>query len=794
MTVRARWLARLASVLVALALATLAGCGRSSLLDDVLVIDQDGGAEGGACNGVTCTGCCANGVCVGGSTLQECGVGGVACDDCTQQGPSEVCSPSQGGCVSITPPNGCDQFSCANGCCDVNGLCQPGNASGACGDFGNSCENCGAEGLACDPKLQACLTSTCGPQCAGCCSNGVCVGGAQDTSCGTGGAQCSNCITSGFACAPDPLGGGACEAPGCNASNCAGCCSKTGCTSGTLAAACGSEGDACITCTGASQECVALPGLAGGGLCTTTACGPQNCFGCCDLNGLCQTGTNANDCGAGGKTCTTCKGGQACVNAGCTTAATCDPSNCAGCCQGTTCLGGGDDGACGFGGEACMPCSNGGSCVGNVCQTSGPCSASNCNGCCVGNSCFNGTDDSDCGANGKACVPCPTNTQCTGGSCVANAPCGPSNCSGCCDAKNNCQGGTTGGTCGSGGVACVSCGTDAQCVAGFCEPTCGPGTCSGCCVSGVCAVGTQDGACGTNGATCSNCTTNGDECAKGTCITRPCGPANCAGCCNASGVCVGGTDDAACGKGGASCSDCQSSKDVCTANACVPSCGPANCAGCCDTQGTCEAGFLGTACGSGGAACANCTNGNSTCDVAVTPRLCKNQQTTCPAPYPSCPSGTTVTPPKTQKVCSAQDLTEAQAACAGGAASAGCTSFFTTEKQINAACASCLEPFDVPFADQTGVFLCASPFVNASCDNDVGCFEDCEAKTCTQCPAGSATTQCQNQARTGNCATWFNGLTCVAPVLAGTASFCSPTQYNGFGGWLRGVGGHYCGN
>ena len=59
-------------------------------------------------------------------------------------------------------------------------------------------------------------------------------------------------------------------------------------------------------------------------------------------------------------------------------------------------------------------------------------------------------------------------------------------------------------------------------------------------------------------------------------------------------------------------------------------------------------------------------------------------------------------------------------------------------------------------------------------------------------PAGAQTTQCENTSRTGNCATWFNGLTCAASALSGAASFCSPAGYPGFGGWLKGVGGPYC--
>jgi hypothetical protein len=149
-------------------------------------------------------------------------------------------------------------------------------------------------------------------------------------------------------------------------------------------------------------------------------------------------------------------------------------------------------------------------------------------------------------------------------------------------------------------------------------------------------------------------------------------------------------------------------------------------------------------------------------------------------------------PPKIQKVCSPQDLVEAAAACAGGATSAGCTSFFSTEASINAACASCLQPFDVPFNEGTGLYLCVAPFVSSSCNTSTGCYVDCEEKSCEQCAPGQVN-RCRNQARNGDCATYFNGSSCAGAAFFGSGSFCNPANYQGFGNWLRGVGGHYCG-
>jgi hypothetical protein len=271
----------------------------------------------------------------------------------------------------------------------------------------------------------------------------------------------------------------------------------------------------------------------------------------------------------------------------------------------------------------------------------------------------------------------------------------------------------------------------------------------------------------------------------------------CPGGCCVGNVCAVGTQDTACGAGGMQCSDCTQQNDVCTGQRCVPrppTCTPANCAGCCDGAGNCQPGFLNNQCGQNGVSCANCTQMGSTCDTAVTPRSCSNQQMTCPAPYPSCPGNVTLTPPPVQTgACAASDLQNAAAACTAGAHTAACSSFFQFEQQQKPTCAACLSTFDFDFNELTGILECASPFVSPSCDHTLGCINDCETKSCDQCPAG-AVQQCENQVRNSQCGQYFQGAQCAFGALFGPASFCNPNNYQGnVGRWLQGVGGHYCG-
>jgi hypothetical protein len=184
----------------------------------------------------------------------------------------------------------------------------------------------------------------------------------------------------------------------------------------------------------------------------------------------------------------------------------------------------------------------------------------------------------------------------------------------------------------------------------------------------------------------------------------------------------------------------------------------------------------------------------STCDTAVTPRVCKNQQMTCPAPYPACPANvSTVGPPVQHGVCAATDLQNARAACSGGAHTASCQAFLQFENQTKPTCGSCLTTFDADFQELNGIFECVAPFVSPACDHATGCVRDCETQSCAMCDAASVA-QCQTDARNGQCQQYFQGAQCVVQSLFGSASFCNPNNYQGnFGAWLQGVGGHYCG-
>lgn len=168
------------------------------------------------------------------------------------------------GCSSST----CGPSSCANGCCDQNGSCQPGTTSLLCGASGGACAACGTG--------QACQAGVCG--------------GADGGS--DGGAMCS-------------------------ASTCpSGCCAGTVCLTYNRQTdnACGASGAACHACTVGTQTCQ-------GGACVT-GCGSNNCDGCCSTAGTCihlnsNGGTQTtSQCGYGGAVCQMCVAGDTCTDDG----------------------------------------------------------------------------------------------------------------------------------------------------------------------------------------------------------------------------------------------------------------------------------------------------------------------------------------------------------------------------------------------------------------------------------------------------------------------------------------------
>ncbi len=592
----------------------------------------------------------------------------------------------------------------------------------------------------------------------------------------------------------------------CNAQTCpSGCCDNSGtCRTGNDVRACGRFGARCSDCVANGfQFCN------GNGVCgrNVTNCSGSNCpTGCCSFQGgtsACLAGVDAFACGRNGASCVDCAGqGRSCDTAtrACSVAR-CDATNCAGCCVGDKCLTGQDQTACGTKGQACTSCTvSGQTCQslgfgsGGVCQGTPTCGPANCGGCCQGTTCVTGSDSASCGRQGQACVNCTAVGQvCSAGrTCETQTTCNAGNCPGCC-VGNNCVVATTPAACGKGGEVCKGCAANETCTAGVCTPTagCSPANCVGCCIGDICATGNQNTACGFGGTNCQNCQGAGRVCQGGTCQLPVCGPANCAGCCSGN-VCVLGTDDGACGQGGQACTACGATQ-TCQGRACVNKCSPANCAGCCGTGNACLLGFTAAACGSGGAACTDCRP--STCNTLVIPRICSNAGGNCPAAYPTCPAGvTTPIKPALQNVCPDVDLDALQTACNPGQDSASCTAAFAALAAINPACNTCLDPFNVPFQQLTGIYTCVSPFVSAACNRSTGCASDCGNKSCSGCPAASED-QCRNQVNGGGgqCNTFVNQTACVAPAI-GPGQLCSPATYGSYGGWLRAVGDHFCGN
>ena len=203
-------------------------------------------------------------------------------------------------------------------------------------------------------------------------------------------------------------------------------------------------------------------------------------------------------------------------------------------------------------------------------------------------------------------------------------------------------------------------------------------------------------------------------------------------------------------------------------------------------MGACHAGTTSNECGSNGASCGNCAASGLTCDVNQFPAVCDQS---CPAPYPGCVPGTTEVPPQAAPgACKAVDLNDAAVGCAGGPFTNDCQSFLNGESQVNQPCASCLQQFQSEFSTDAGVYLCAAPFLNAGCDVESGCAQDCQTQGCQACVEET----CDASAQAGECSPFFNAANkCIAQSAAATA-LCSPSSYPNFGAWLKGVGGHYC--
>ena len=316
----------------------------------------------------------------------------------------------------------CGFANCPMGCCDSNGVCQPGSSAAACGGGGSDCQVCPAgSGCAECPPGVLCQTErscACTPES---CPNGCCLGGYQ----------------------------GACQA-------------------GILDDACGSGGTPCVDCThGMAIE--AEPGT-----CSTQQCVyPAPCpFGCLDAQGVCRPGSSNTQCGTGGVACTDCTAsGAACAGQGCLSGLdptmACNQQTCpSGCCDSFgNCQLGSADAMCGTGGVNCQDCPFlGESCSGKRCGTADGgvgCGWFNCGGCCDSSGvCVPVDSDTQCGGSGSACVDCTKlGDRCIQGDCTApdgTVACYAS-CLGCCDGAGVCQLGFIDTQCGQRGAPCQDC-------------------------------------------------------------------------------------------------------------------------------------------------------------------------------------------------------------------------------------------------------------------------------------------------------------------------------------------------
>jgi hypothetical protein len=415
-----------------------------------------------------------------------------------------------------------------------------------------------------------------------------------------------------------------------------------------------------------------------------------------------------------------------------------------------------------------------------------------------------GNDTTACGKQGQACAACAFNQVCVqdglpnARTCQVQATCGPNNCPGCC-VGNQCVVATTPQACGTNGQACKACGPSQACgPLGTCVqgPDCNPVNCAGCCVGDICAVGTQNTACGAGGGLCLNCANQAPPrvCQSGVCQAPACGPATCPNGCCSGNTCVTGTQDNACGAtGGGACTDCSATNQVCQGRQCREKCSPANCAGCCQNDNLCATGIANNTCGSGGVACTNCSAAGSFCNGLVVPRRCNNQQTTCPATYGACAPGiTTPITPALQNVCPDASLDTLTVACAGGPETAACVAAFAL---LPGACQTCLTPLNHPFEQEAGLFACAAANVDNNCRRQTGCAINCAQTSCNQCLPTSES-QCYSLVNGvgGQCRTFANAADgCTSAALA-AGQLCSQFSYANYGGWLRSVGDHFCGN
>ncbi len=386
--------------------------------------------------GGRCAGCCDGNTCRSGSSVNNCGKGGVACKACDDGDPctADACN-SSGNCTTPNAPNvstPCSGGVCINGnCCTTcrsdNSTCVTSLSKGQCGSFGVPCVDCddgndctddSCSGGSCSYS-NVTLGSSCpggkcveGNCCTGCLQGASCVSPTTVAQCGAAGSACTSCVD-GNPCTSDLCNAGSCSNPprpngtAClnssgqcaGGSCCTGCRSGNSCLAGTAVTACGSGGAPCTSCpTGTvcqTPQCDGSCSLqnvkngtsckGGTGACLKGAC----CTGCVSTAGTCQAGDSTTDCGSNGGACQACSAGT-CEDPTCTSG-TCGVSPVA---DGTAC----DSGT--------GQCRNGACCKG-CWDTSGRTGQ-----------CRDGDQNENCGTGGVLCQDCTTSSQtCTNGAC-----------------------------------------------------------------------------------------------------------------------------------------------------------------------------------------------------------------------------------------------------------------------------------------------------------------------------------------------------------------------------------------
>jgi hypothetical protein len=125
-------------------------CGRGGTPCGVCIGGATCDASSGTCVGPMpcgsdCRGCCNNGQCLSGADPWACGAMGEPCQNCT--GPGQACEITPAGGICSTTQT-CDPQNC-RGCCRTDGVCGSGWTNDECGSGGVVCQNCVVFGGTC---------------------------------------------------------------------------------------------------------------------------------------------------------------------------------------------------------------------------------------------------------------------------------------------------------------------------------------------------------------------------------------------------------------------------------------------------------------------------------------------------------------------------------------------------------------------------------------------------------------------------------------------------------------------